>query len=292
MTNILISWFFLLLLSGCGGPPEEMILGPKTPSPKRATSAPYVINGVYYAPQSHYELCETGISSYYGGPDGCHGTSTSMGKRFNMFALTAAHRTLPLPCVILVENLENQKSLKVKVNDRGPFINNRILDVSWKAAERLGFLEKGLAKVRITTLVDESLALPENAQYAKNKGIFPTALNQEKRVLASSAPFIPPCKTQPMTVTPPHVWQQCAELSQEIKQRAVLRVFLVISALSLNQANALQKTLQMYGKTALKKGAPQGDPYYIFIGPFASRTYAQGLKRKLASNYVVRMVAE
>jgi rare lipoprotein A len=150
-----------LLLSGCSGPG----VGPltrKTPSPIRATTRPYVIENKRYFPQKHFELVQTGVASYYGGKDGCHGSKTAMGERFNMFHLSAAHKTLPLPSIIMVENLENGKKLVVRVNDRGPFKKNRILDVSVAVARQLGFYHKGQAKVRIRTLVSESLKLAEN----------------------------------------------------------------------------------------------------------------------------------
>ncbi len=79
-----------------------------------------------------------------------------------MHDLTAAHKTLPLPSMVKVQNLENGRCLVLKVNDRGPFVKKRIIDVSARAAHLLGFYHKGLARVRITALVPETLALPEN----------------------------------------------------------------------------------------------------------------------------------
>ncbi len=147
----------MVFLSGCSIPQVT-----QTPSPVRSTSRPYVIKNCLYVPQKHFELMQTGIASYYGGKDGFHGAKTASGERFNMFQLSAAHKTLPLPSMIMVENLENGKKLVLRVNDRGPFSSRRILDVSVAAARRLGFYHKGYAKVRIYTLVDESLKMPEN----------------------------------------------------------------------------------------------------------------------------------
>lgn len=149
--------FVMIFLSGCAGPHVT-----KTPSPIRATTRPYVIKNKMYVPQKHFELVQTGIASYYGGRDGFHGARTANGERFNMFQLSAAHKTLPLPSMIMVENLENGKKLVLRVNDRGPFSSRRILDVSVAAARRLGFYHKGCTKVRIYTLVSDSLNLPEN----------------------------------------------------------------------------------------------------------------------------------
>ena len=90
-----------------------------------------------------------GISSYYG--PGFHGRPTANGETFDMHALTAAHKTLPIPCYARVTNLHNGRSLVVRVNDRGPYINGRILDVSDRVARLLGF-DGGLAKVRLDYL--------------------------------------------------------------------------------------------------------------------------------------------
>lgn len=143
----------LCLLGGCSDPTTPALrLG-------HPTNKTYQVKGVYYTPQKHYELCQEGLASHYGGRDDNHGDLTALGGRFNMFAMTAAHKTLPLPCMIHVENLENGRSCSLLVNDRGPYVDGRILDVSSQAAKTLGFYRKGLAKVRLTTLVPESLKL-------------------------------------------------------------------------------------------------------------------------------------
>lgn len=149
------------LLAACSSGPEipEFRTEGMTIAPKKATSRPYQIKGVWYYPQPHYEYAEEGLASYYGGGDVFHGRPTATGERFDMNEITAAHKTLPLPCMIKVTNLENGRELIVKVNDRGPFPPGRLLDVSRRSAQLLGFEGKGLAKVRVVTLVPESLAL-------------------------------------------------------------------------------------------------------------------------------------
>ena len=94
---------------------------------------------------------ETGIASWYGRK--FHGRPTSSGEPFDMFQFTAAHKTMPIPAWIRVTNLENDKSLVVRVNDRGPFKEGRVLDLSWAAAERLGFSENGTAEVSYEVLM-------------------------------------------------------------------------------------------------------------------------------------------
>lgn len=146
--------FFSALLLGLSGCTTS-----RTDSPKRATSRPYTIKGIRYYPQSHYELDQVGIASYYGENDKTHGCLTACGERFHAYQMTAAHKTLPLPCLVKVTNLENGRQVILKVNDRGPYKYRRILDVSVMAAKKLGFYRKGLARVRVQTLVKKSLAM-------------------------------------------------------------------------------------------------------------------------------------
>ena len=123
----------------------------------------FLKKGVKFTPQKHYHYKQVGYASYYGSRE--HGRLTASGKRFNRKAMTAAHRSLPLPCVVRVTNLENKKSLLLVVNDRGPFpgpkkLENRIIDVSEAAAKKLGFFgRQGIAKVKVEALPDASLML-------------------------------------------------------------------------------------------------------------------------------------
>ena len=135
-----------LLAAACGGAPEPM-----TGTFKQKVGRPYQINGVWYYPRVDESYDAVGIASWYG--PGFHGRATANGETFNENALTAAHTTLPLPSYVEVTNLENGNRLVVRVNDRGPFADGRILDLSKAAARELGFLERGLARVRVR-LVD------------------------------------------------------------------------------------------------------------------------------------------
>ena len=98
---------------------------------------PYKIQGIWYYPAEDYEYEETGIASWYGAQ--FHGRRTANGGIYDMNALTAAHRTLPMPSYVRVTNLENGRSLILKVNDRGPFARNRIIDISRRGSQLLGF---------------------------------------------------------------------------------------------------------------------------------------------------------
>lgn len=174
MMNVRILFVFLLIiLSGCSrNTPghysdyfSNYYKGTKTLAPVKATSKEYYIKGCSYKPQEHYEYIAEGLASYYGGRDVFHGRKTSTGERFDKNGLTAAHRTLPLPSVIRVTNLENGRSVRLKVNDRGPFAetDDRILDVSERAAKILGFHGRGLARVRIESCVDDSVRVARGA---------------------------------------------------------------------------------------------------------------------------------
>lgn len=111
------------------------------------TMAPYEVNGVWYRPrvQPHYD--EVGLASWYGAQ--YHHRRTSDGELFDMDRISAAHTTLPLPCIVEVTNLDNGRRIRVRVNDRGPFVRGRILDLSRQGAKDLGFYEKGSARVRV-----------------------------------------------------------------------------------------------------------------------------------------------
>ncbi|HEX9769158.1 MAG TPA: septal ring lytic transglycosylase RlpA family protein [Kiloniellales bacterium] len=117
----------LLLLSACARAPDRPADG--------------VTNGAYQA---------VGVASWYG--DGFHGRTTASGEPFDMNALTAAHPSLPFGTMVRVTNLANGRWIVVRINDRGPFKKRRIIDVSRHAAEHLGFLRAGLAKVRVEVI--------------------------------------------------------------------------------------------------------------------------------------------
>jgi rare lipoprotein A len=118
---------------------------------------PYRIEGLWYYPKVDYDYVETGIASWYGSK--FHGRATANGETYDMNALTAAHRTLPMPSYVRVTNLENGRSMVLRINDRGPFARARIIDASRRAAQLLGFERQGTARVRVRILADESRAL-------------------------------------------------------------------------------------------------------------------------------------
>ena len=148
----------LLLLAACssgprpGGSAGDAQVTPAVRGYK--VGKPYQIKGKWYYPEVDYSYVEDGIASWYG--PGFHGKQTANGETYDMNDLTAAHRTLPMPCVVRVTNLENGRSLKLRVNDRGPFARERIIDVSRRASQLLGFHLQGTTPVRVEVVEDES----------------------------------------------------------------------------------------------------------------------------------------
>jgi rare lipoprotein A len=136
-------------LAACGG------RKPPSPSPDqprlKASQRPYTVMGKRYEPlPTHVGFSQEGIASWYG-PD-FHGKKTSSGEVYDMHAMTAAHKTLPLGVYVKVRNKENGSEVVVKVNDRGPFVKNRVIDLSYTAARKLGVDIKGTAAVRVEAL--------------------------------------------------------------------------------------------------------------------------------------------
>ncbi|MDP2763340.1 MAG: septal ring lytic transglycosylase RlpA family protein, partial [Brevundimonas sp.] len=142
----------LLLVAACAGGPRAGGEGGRIPivtDPApivSGTMRPYQIRGRWYRPAEQPGYDETGLASWYGAQ--FNGRPTATGERFDMHALTAAHKTLPLPGLVEVTNLANGRRIVVRVNDRGPFVDNRIIDLSRGSAEALGLLSAGVGEVR------------------------------------------------------------------------------------------------------------------------------------------------
>ncbi|WP_456473187.1 septal ring lytic transglycosylase RlpA family protein [Desulfolithobacter sp.] len=147
-----------LHLAGCGRKPTLPPPGSSVPAARQEpTQRPYIINGKRYYPLPSAEgYREVGIASWYGRK--FHGRNTANGERYNMYEHTAAHKTLPMNTVVLVKNLENGKQTVVRINDRGPFIHGRIIDLSYRAAKEIGLLRNGTAKVEVIAMGEMSPA--------------------------------------------------------------------------------------------------------------------------------------
>ncbi len=174
----------------------------------RATMKPYCVNGVTYYPiaakvgQKFY-----GIASWYG--PNFHGGQTSNGEYYDMYALTAAHKTLPINTMVKVTNLQNGKSTIVRINDRGPFVPDRIIDLSYQAAQEIGLIKHGTAKVELEVVSYDKTA----NRYAHKPPITlssPAAVSDTQKTdkKPAIAPFsevpMPTPSTQPLTSTLHH----------------------------------------------------------------------------------------
>lgn len=127
------------------------VVGPDEPVPKGGgryqVGKPYTVGGRLYVPEEDPDYKAEGLASWYG--DDFHGRLTANGEVFDMHSLSAAHPTLPMPSYVRVTNLDNGRSMVVRVNDRGPYHRNRVIDVSHKAADMLGFKRNGTGRVRV-----------------------------------------------------------------------------------------------------------------------------------------------
>jgi len=204
------------------------------------TGNPYMVAGRWYTPmQQLTSYDQSGIASWYG--DDFHGKLTANGESYNMYSLSAAHKTLPLPTLVRVTNLENGRSVVVRVNDRGPFVKDRLIDLSYAAANSLGFMDKGTTRVRVQTL-------------------------DQKRELkpALQATATPAVSTPPATIAAP----PAAAIKNSVK---VAGIFVQLGAFGSEQnASRLQQSLQAsYPSVRLhpKKVADQ-TMYRVRVGPF------------------------
>ncbi|MBF0560839.1 MAG: septal ring lytic transglycosylase RlpA family protein [Alphaproteobacteria bacterium] len=161
---------------------------------------PYQINGVWYYPHEDYAYNETGVASWYG--KDFHGKATANGEIFDMNSLTAAHRTLPLPSVVRVTNVSNGRALVVRVNDRGPFANDRVIDLSRRSAQMLGFEGGGTTLVRLEILADESMALKN--QLLRNSVTLAPKISSVPRITVASE-SLPPLPVSGETLPHPRM---------------------------------------------------------------------------------------
>lgn len=150
---------------------------------------PYVVAGVTYVPTVDPNYRAEGLASYYG-PD-FHGRLTANGEVFDMDSLSAAHPTLPIPCYARVTNVANHKSVIVRVNDRGPYHGNRIIDVSMKTAHVLGFRQHGIAHVKVEYVGPASLDGSDDRLLLATLRDGEPAPAPSRVMLASTRPFLP-----------------------------------------------------------------------------------------------------
>lgn len=298
--------------SGKGG-------GASASAPQRGTykvGSPYTIEGVVYTPKEEFNRVETGVASWYG--PGFHGKSTANGERYDQSDRTAAHRTLQMPSIVRVTNLDNGQSTVVRINDRGPFARSRVIDLSRTAAEELDVVGKGTARVRIEQLQAESLAVKEVAisgggpaeQHAAvaqlSSGRRTPAAAPRAVEVAASAPPPPQPEPQPQPQQAPRmVWngapqQVVVETNGGAPASSVTVASLVSTAASPPVAGAFyvqtgafstaenaerqRDAVRSYGTTEVSQGSAGGrDVFRVRLGPYttsdAAGIVADRLKR-------------
>ncbi|NOY13252.1 MAG: septal ring lytic transglycosylase RlpA family protein [Deltaproteobacteria bacterium] len=141
----------VLLLTSCGGGHTTRVIESPETRELKGWQKPYEVDGRRYQPlRDHRGFQQRGIASWYGRK--FHGRKTSNGETYDMYAMTAAHKTLPLGVFVRVTNLQNGRSVLVRINDRGPFVAGRIIDLSYAAATKLGIVDAGTARVLVQAL--------------------------------------------------------------------------------------------------------------------------------------------
>ncbi len=200
---------------------------------------PYKVAGVWYYPKVDWGYDRTGIASWYG--PNFHAQKTANGELFDQWSVSAAHKTLPLPSVVRVTNLDNGRSLVVRINDRGPFKPGRIIDLSRRAAQLLGFENRGTARVRVQILPRQSQIVAARAQGRTGAGRTGaggtplTAANSPiKSVPVASKPVItqnlPALGAPALRTPPPGTAQSLAAPNSVVTQGAIAPTRLYIQA--------------------------------------------------------------
>lgn len=170
-TLLLILIVAAAVMTGCASK-EVPPLPPAAPAPDMPVQKPYQVDGIYYHPLPHADaFIENGTASWYGSD--FHGKKTSNSEIYDMHAMTAAHKTLPFGTMVEVHNLENDHKIIVRINDRGPFVRSRIIDLSYEGARRIDMIRNGTAKVRITAIGTDDVYFAASGGHADH-GIYYT----------------------------------------------------------------------------------------------------------------------
>lgn len=258
---------------------------------------PYQIAGVWYHPRADYEYVETGIASWYG--PGFHGKTTANGETYDQNDLTAAHRTLPMPSVVRVTNLENGKSIKLRVNDRGPFARGRIIDVSARAAELLEFKQQGTAKVRVKILEGESRRLAgegmgkqdsANAPQAAPTDAVETANLSDDTASSSQASDAAPSANRGQP--PARANDRSVDLDGEVSQQPVEDTSIFVQAGAFTQyanANRLRAKLSPLGNAQIERAQVNDRQFFrVRLGPVQDVATADKLLNRVVDQGYTR----
>jgi rare lipoprotein A len=266
---------------------------------------PYQIEGAWYYPKIDYDYNETGIASWYG--PNFHGKSTANGEIFDQNALTAAHKTLPMPTIVRVTNLQNGRSIEVRINDRGPFKNNRVIDLTRRGAQLLGFEAQGTARVRVQVMKEDSILLankvggaqlayagePEPQATGPQPSAAPagTVVTQKLppgQSAPATAPVQPPASSSVVGLPKPSPAQAAAtmpSLNGSISYAPVKPTNIFIQAGAfLQQSNALKLTQQLatLGQTRITPARIGAQTFYrVRLGPIQRVEDADALLQKV-----------
>jgi rare lipoprotein A len=256
---------------------------PGVPNPVYKVGQPYQVGGVWYYPQEQPDYDATGIASWYG--IDYQGKPTADGEVFDRNAISGAHPTLPMPVNVRVTNLENGRAIVVRINDRGPYVNGRILDLSEHAADLLGYREMGLARVRVSFLGRADLYGPGLAPPSQETPVeIATAVRAAPivTVQAASLPPVTGARMAPATMRvslPPPVEQTILPPLPQTADGQVLEmpvppataIFVQAGAFT-SPANAGAVAAKLHSAGArVAPGTINGRPIYrVRIGPFQS----------------------
>lgn len=244
---------------------------------RRASLRPYTIKGVRYFPKDDPDYDETGLASWYGDP--FHGRATATGEIFDMNRVSAAHKTLPLPSTVEVTNLENGRVMMVRVNDRGPFIHGRIIDLSRRAAQLLGFEKQGVARVRVrlgSSADDAFVMRPKRISPTERKAV-KSAPRPSVKVAALPPPggqpgsaavsqSVPKVKAPAAVETRPVVKQSAAAFTRPVSET---RLFVQAGSFtSYQNALRLKSRLSTIGPAEISHAlVNQRDWFRVRVGP-------------------------
>lgn len=274
-----VSFAVLLLLAGCASEPKEFNAGDLAQEVKAIKADggiykvgnPYTVMGQSYTPREDYSYSETGMASWYG--DDFHNKRTANGETYNMRAITAAHRTLPLPSLVKVTNLENGKSIIARVNDRGPYVKNRIIDVSEKGAELLGYKNKGIAKVKVEILADESKALKE-AMLSKDNTSKTYASAFKNGVSSSASKVASASQNYKAEISVPAQTSVASSVNHAPMQSGTF--FVQVGAFSdYEKAKQMASSMERFGRVSIYEAYLSKDGIYrVRLGAYKSRDEA------------------
>jgi rare lipoprotein A len=255
---------------------------PKLEPIHRGASRPYTVMGRDYTPMTMLARYKArGTATWYGRR--YHGKPTSSGEIYDMYAMTAAHTTLPIPSYARVTNLANAKSVVVRINDRGPFIGDRVIDLSYTAAHKLGVLAGGSAIVEVESILPGDSA-PARTASAATAPPAPSAPESEPtpRVaaaeLAPVAVALPPVQAQPTTV---------ATTAPETEPQAASGIYVQFGAFR-SRENAetylARLKLQIEWLAAALRVLPRGGLYRVHAGPYSSQGEAQQIANRISDS--------